>query len=193
MWIVDWRQREAKIVVRKSVLFLAVLLVFGGMVSLVSQLDPIAAQEATPGSLTGHPLVGSWMVDTDIATDSDLPEMGIFTSDGTVFGLGATRWVSGAWEAMDDTTGSVTMVGVFAADGGGSVVLRGNHVVDESGDAWSCDCTFTIVAPDGSVVTSGSATAHATRLPVETADSAGMPLTGFPTWSPPAPKATPAA
>jgi hypothetical protein len=177
---------------RKLVAIIALVVALGGIASN-GMLEPrIAAQDATPSSLEGHPLVGTWMVDTDIATDTDLPEIGIFTSDGTVFGLGATRWVSGAWEAADESTGAVTMAGVFAANGGGYVVLRGDHVVDETGNAWSCDCTFTIVGPDGSVVTSGMASAHATRLPIESVDAAGMPLAGFPTWSPAA-EATPAA
>jgi hypothetical protein len=178
-------------IVRKLAVILAVVVLLGGVAIIGTLPGSIVAQDATPAPLAGHPLVGSWMVDTDISTDSDLPELGIFTSDGTVFGLGATRWVSGAWEAVDGSTGAATMAGVFAADGGGSVVLRGTHVVDETGNAWTCDCTFTIVAPDGSVVTSGTATAHATRLPIEMADAAGMPLAGFPTWTPA--EATPAA
>jgi hypothetical protein len=153
-----------------------------------------AAQDATPGNLAGHPLVGTWVVDTNVDTESDPPEVGIFTSDGTVFGLGASRWVSGAWEAADDHTGTVTMTGVFEANGGGYVVVRGPHEVDESGDAWTCPCTFTVVAPDGTVLTSGTATAHATRLPVESADAVGKPLPGFPAWAPESPAmATPSA
>jgi hypothetical protein len=179
-------------VVRKLAVIVAIVAVVGSVAIGGMPNHDIAAQEATPGSLAGHPLVGSWIVDTDIATDSDLPEIGIFTSDGTVFGLGATRWVSGAWEMADDSTGSVTMAGVFAANGGGYVVLRGLHEVDETGNAWTCDCAFTVVAPDGSVLTTGTATAHATRLPVESVDQAGMPLAGFPTWVPAA-DATPAA
>ena len=178
--------------VRKLTAIIAVVVIVGGIAISGMRDLQTSAQDATPASLEGHPLIGTWMVDTDIATDTDLPEVGIFTSDGSVFGLGATRWVSGAWEATDGSTGSVTMAGVFAADGGGYAVLRGLHVVDETGNAWSCDCTFTIVAPDGSVVASGMATAHATRLPIESADAVGSPLAGFPTWTP-ATEATPAA
>ena len=184
-------ERDAVIAIRQLAVVVAVLALVGSIGLLGARHSQTAAQEATPAALAGHSLVGSWIVDTDIATGSDLPEIGIFTSDGTVFGLGATRWVSGAWEATDDSTGLATMVGVFAADGGGSVVLRGFHQVDETGNAWTCECTFTLVAPDGSVVTSGSATAHATRLPVESVDAAGSTLPDFPTWVP-ADAATPA-
>ncbi len=153
------------------------------------------AQEATPEGLSSHPLVGTWIVDTNVAMDSDGPEIGMFHADGTVFGLGASRWVSGAWEAADDSTGLVTMAGVFDANGGGYVVLRGPHTVDDTGDSWTCDCTFTVVSADGTLLDSGQATAHATRLPIETAESVGMTLPGFPTWVPAAataPEGTPA-
>jgi hypothetical protein len=153
-----------------------------------------SAQEATPGNLAGHPLVGTWIVDSNVDTDTDAPEIGIFNADGSVFGLGASRWVSGAWEAADDTTGAATMAGVFEANGGGYVVLRGPHAVDETGNGWTCACTFTVVAADGSVLDSGIATAHGTRLPVEPVEAMGMPLAGFPNWSPAAlPDATPPA
>jgi hypothetical protein len=152
-----------------------------------------AAQDATPDNVGDHPLVGTWIVDTNVDTDTDAPEIGIFTADGSSFGLGANRWVSGAWEAADQVTGAATLVGVFDANGGGYVVLRGPHQVDESGNAWTCPCTFTVVAPDGTVLASGTATAHATRLPIEAVESMGKPLVEFPTWAPaPTAAATPA-
>jgi len=172
----------------------AALVIAGSTLTAGGNNLATAAQDATSDNLAGHPLVGSWVVDTNVDTESDPPEIGIFTSDGTVFGLGANRWVSGAWEAADDHTGTVTMTGVFDANGGGYVVLRGPHEVDESGDAWTCPCTFTVVAPDGTVLTSGTATAHATRLPIESADAAGQPLPGVPMWTPESPAAsTPSA
>ena len=178
---------------KAGVVVAAALVVMGGLAG-GGRSDPgVAAQEAR-GDLANHPLVGTWIVDTDIDNDADAPEIGIFTADGSVFGLGASRWVSGAWEAADDATGTVTMAGVFDANGGGYVVLRGPHQVDETGDGWTCACTFTVVTPDGTVLTSGEATAHAVRLPIEPADSSGMPLAGFPAWSPAAPAAaTPGA
>ena len=173
---------------------IAALLIAGSSVASGQGNLATAAQDASSDGLAGHPLVGTWVVDTNVEMESDPPEVGIFTSDGTVFGLGANRWVSGAWEAADDHTGTVTMTGVFDANGGGYVVVRGPHEVDESGDAWTCPCTFTVVAPDGTVLTSGTATAHATRLPIESADAVGQPLSAFPAWAPESPgAATPAA
>jgi hypothetical protein len=165
----------------------AIVIVVGSLaVSGLSGLGS-SAQVATPGAPGGHPLVGSWIVDTNVDSNADAPEMGIFTADGTSFGLGANRWVSGAWEAADEVTGAATLVGVFDANGGGYVVLRGPHQVDETGDAWTCACTFTVVAADGTVLDSGTATARGTRLPIEPVEAQGAPLAGFPTWVPQAP------
>ena len=77
----------------------AALLIAGSTMTTGNSDLATAAQEATPGALAGHPLVGTWIVDTDVDMASDPPEVGIFNADGTVFGLGASRWVSGAWEA----------------------------------------------------------------------------------------------
>jgi hypothetical protein len=175
----------------KTIVLSAVAL--SGLVLAGLSGDRVSAQDAASGERTAHPLVGTWMVDTNVDDDTDLPEIGIFTSDGSVFGLGATRWVSGAWDVADDHTGDVTMAGVFDANGGGYVVVRGPHQVDDTGDVWTCDCTFTVVAPDGTVIASGSAPARATRLPVESVEAAGQPLAGFPTWSPVTAESTPAA
>jgi hypothetical protein len=168
--------------VRSKAIVLSVVALSGLALGGLSDAG-VSAQDAA-GERSAHPLVGTWMVDTNVDIDTDLPEVGIFTSDGSVFGLGATRWVSGSWEAADDHTGNATMAGVFDANGGGYVVVRGPHQVDDTGDAWTCPCTFTVVAPDGTVLDSGSATARGTRLPVESVEAVGQPLAGFPTWAP---------
>lgn len=145
----------------------------------------VSAQEATPGSLAGHPLVGAWMVDTNTETDTDSPEIGIFTSDGSVFGLGASRWVSGVWAADDDSTGTVTLVGVFEGNGGGYVVIRGLTAVEPTGNRWRCDdCTLSVIGADGTVIDSGSAPAQAYRIPSQGAEHAGQGLADMPRWVP---------
>lgn len=153
----------------------------------------VSAQDATPGARAGHPLIGTWIVDTNTETDTDAPEVGIFTADGSTFGLGASRWVSGVWDASDETAGTATLVGVFDANGGGYVVIRGIHQVDATGDAWTCDCTFTVIGSDGTVLDSGSAPASGHRIPVQGVDMAGQGLPGMPVWAPALADATPAA
>jgi hypothetical protein len=169
----------------KATLIVGVMTLAIGSLPLMGHrpLD-VAAQKATPGSLEGHPLVGTWVVDTNTETDTDAPEIGIFTADGSVFGLGASRWVSGVWDIADETAGTATLVGVFEGNGGGYVVLRGIHAVDASRDVWTCDCTFTVVGADGTVLDSGSAPAMAHRIPVQGVDLAGQGLADMPRWAP---------
>jgi hypothetical protein len=172
---------------------IAALILAGGVASLGRDTSHVSAQQTATGSFEGHPLVGTWIVDTNVDSETDSPEIGIFTSDGSVVGLGATRWVSGAWEATDEQNVAITIAGVSDANGGGYVVLRGHLQVDATGDAWTCPCPFTLVAPDGRVVDSGNVTAYAIRLPIEPVSSEGMPLKGFPIWTPVMEDATPAS
>ena len=62
-----------------------------------------------------------------------------------------------ALAAIDDRAAELTLVTVFEEDVEGYVIVRGPHTVDETGDAWTCDCTFTVVGADGTVLDSGSA------------------------------------
>jgi hypothetical protein len=169
------------------------VIVCGGL-TLIGHGDlGVSAQDATSEARADHPLVGTWLVDTNTEADTDAPEIGIFAADGSSFGLGASRWVSGVWDVADGTAGTATLVGVFDANGGGYVVVRGDHVVDATGDTWNCDCTFTVVGADGTVLDSGSAPASGHRIPVQGVDMAGQGLSEMPVWAPAMADATPAA
>lgn len=153
----------------------------------ISVLTPISsltsAQETSPADLAGHPLVGTWLFDTDLDSQSDPPELGMFTSDGIFIGLGSSE-SAGSWAASDSQTGALTLVSRFDQDGGGYAVIRGPHVVDATGQRWTCDCTYTIVAADGAVLDAGQARSQGVRIPVEPAEAMGTPLAGAPTWFP---------
>lgn len=172
------------IVGKKGFISGIIAVVLCSSVALVGRGGPgVSAQEATPGARAGHPLVGTWIVDTNTETEMDAPEIGIFTADGSTFGLGASRWVSGVWDVASETGGTATLVGVFEANGGGYVVIRGVHEVDATGDTWNCDCTFTVVGADGTVLDSGSAPATAHRIPIQGVDMAGQGLSEMPAWA----------
>lgn len=155
-----------------------------------------AAQDATPTSLAGHPLVGSWLVDTDTSIETDAPELGIWTSDGLMIGIG-TNASSGMWQAADERTGLVSFVGVFP-DGSGSIVVRGPHTVDETGNTWTAPFSWTMVGPDGTVLDSGESTARGTRIQEDLSLAASVPygagtaLAVMPSWDPESAEATPA-
>jgi hypothetical protein len=149
-----------------------------------------AAQETSANDRAAHPIVGTWVVDTVVATESDPPEIAVFTVDGVLVGLGANRAVGGRWDVVDPRTVMLTLVTVFDGPGGaGYVVVRGPHTVDESGETWDCACTFTVVAADGTVIDSGEAPASGRRLPVQGPDAMGTPLAEVPTWTPASPAA----
>ncbi len=170
-------------------LIVAVLVMSG---VLVNGQSSVIAQDATPSAMMSradHPLVGTWVVDPNINLDGDTPGLGIWTSDGI---MTDPSGLAGSWEVIDAQTALVTFVNIFP-DGSGYVTVRGPHVVDETGNTWTSDYSWTIVAPDGTVLESGEGTARGTRLGVEPMDMAGQPLSTMHTWVPQASaEATPA-
>jgi hypothetical protein len=143
-----------------------------------------SAQDATPATAT-HPFAGTWVVDTVSAREHDSPEIAVVTPDGGVIGLGANRVAGGRWQAIDEHAAELTLVTVFEQDGvGGYVIVRGPHTVDETGDAWTCECTFTVVSADGTVLDAGPAPASARRLPRQGMELVGEALTEMPVWVP---------
>jgi hypothetical protein len=169
-----------------------VTVTFAGLIALGGTVPGTVAQEATPAAMGSHPFVGTWIVDTISASEHDSPEIAIATPDGGVIGLGANRVAGGRWEAIDDQSVELTLVTVFEQEGvGGYVVVRGPHTVDATGDGWTCECTFTVVGADGTVLDSGDAPASGRRLPLQGQDQVGSPLTEVPAWVPVLPEATP--
>ncbi len=80
----------------------------------------------------------------------------------------------------------LTLASVFdRPEGAGYVVVRGPHRVDETGDGWTCACTFTVVGADGSVLDSGEAPADARRRPLQGPEMARQPLSDLPAWMSP--------
>ena len=174
---------------RRISLVLVVVLSLAGLVTVRDRAT--AAQGATPAAAAVHPFVGTWVVDTVVASQTDSPEIAIVTPDGRLAGLGANRVAGGTWEAIDARSAMLTLVSVFDRGGvGGYAVVRGLHVVDATGDAWTCQCTFTVVGADGTVLDSGLAPASGRRLPVEGPEAVGTALAIVPTWTPPTPTAT---
>lgn len=168
------------------VLLIAAFVAFGGA---TNSPGATSAQDASPTALAEHPLVGTWLFDTDLGSQADPPELGVFTSDGIFVGLGSSE-SAGSWVASDPRTGALTLISRFDEDGGGYAVIRGPHVIDATGQTWTCDCTYTIVAADGTILDAGRSSSQGVRIPVEPAEAMGTALAGAPTWSP-APAAIP--
>jgi hypothetical protein len=148
-----------------------------------SQLSQRTTAQASTPTTAEHPLVGTWVVDTISASNTDSPEIAVVTSDGGLAGLGANRVAGGRWQPTSPTVAELTLVSVFdGADGAGYIIVRGPHEVDATGDAWTCECTFTLVSADGTVLDSGVAPASGRRLPLEGVDMAGQPMSVVPIW-----------
>src|SRR5215218_6902170 len=131
---------------RRMWMSLAIIVVLGGLIGAGLGFRAVSAQDDSAPSLADHPIVGTWVVDTTSASDTDSPEIGMFLADGAVVGQGANRAAGGRWEVIDAQTVMMTLVTVSDSGGEGSyvvvyVVVRGPHTVDASGDAWTCACT----------------------------------------------------
>ncbi len=149
-----------------------------------------AAQDATPAALAEHPLVGTWIVDTEVDNEADAPSVTVFGADGTVLDASADGATAGTWEATGSSTATVVLVGVFEEEGfGGSYYVRIEIEVDEAGETFEGPYTFTVVAADGTVLETGELMAQGTRLHVPPAEAAGTPLPEIPTWTPATPEA----
>lgn len=168
-----------------STLVFALGLALTGIVWMGGASGARGAQESTPAASASHPIVGAWVVDTVSASPVDSPEIGIFMPNGSIAGLGANRVAGGSWEVIDERSVMLTLVTVSDLAGVGSyAIVRGPHTVDESGNAWTCACTFTVVGADGVVIDSGEAPANALRVPVQGTEITGMALDEVPFWQP---------
>ena len=155
----------------------------GGLgLALAATTRQASAQEATPAAMAGHPLVGTWIFDKDIANPSELPSVVVFTADGGL--LDPSEGVAGAWQATGPRSAAWTLVDFLTEGPAGYVVVRSTAEIDEGGDALAGPYSFTVVAADGTVLASGEASSTAVRLPIEPIEAGGTPLAGFPTWTP---------
>ena len=172
---------------RRIIVVLALVSVIGvaGVIMGRSAIG-IGAQADTTA---GHPLVGTWIV-LDERDTTAAPSMTILTSIGIVFDASAAGRVgAGSWEATGPRSGAATFVYVFEGQTGdlsATAVIRAAIEVNDAGDTFTADYSYTSVAPDGTVVDSLTSTARGVRVSVEPVENAGTPLARFPTVAVPA-------
>jgi hypothetical protein len=176
---------------RGAALLVALLVVILAGAGIAGGAGTVAAQASTPTVAAGHPLVGTWIVDTEVDDPSNPPSFDAFNADGTVVNIGSDGASVGAWEATGPRTATFTFVAVTqGANGEAMVILRANLEVDQSGESFTASHSFTLVAPNGTILASAQGgTAHGTRLHSEPMEAGGKALPEMPTWTP----ATPAA
>jgi hypothetical protein len=138
------------------------------------------AQEATPTDMSGHPLVGTWLLDTNADDPDDAPEVTIFTADGAYISVDAEGLPSlGVWEANGERTALLTIVspGMEEEAFAGTFLVRAAIEVNAAGDSFTAQYTGEFVEPDGTETGEyGPGTATATRIDVEEMGTPAGPL-----------------
>ena len=145
------------------------------LVVALALLSPAAggrgrAQDATPASLAGHPLVGAWILDTDAADPANPPALAAFTADGVYVQADADGSDGyGAWAATGERTADLTIVfhAVDEAGAVGSTTVRAAVEVEADGQALTATYTLEFAgegAPAGEI---GPVEATGERIGVE--------------------------
>ncbi len=168
---------------RVSLLFALAAIVLLGLLVVGGSRPSLGAQDATPGAMTGHPLVGSWVV-IDPGVPDDTPSVSVFTSDGIMMDAAAEGPGAGSWEATGSRTAAVTLVvPIVEEEFAGTAIIRGTIEVDQTGDTFTSPYSYTVVAADGTVVDAGQGMVEATRIAVEPIEAEGTPHAAVPTWT----------
>ena len=103
------------------------------------------AQEATPNSLSGHPQIGVWMVESPIGR-----AIAVYSADGSVVtalaasqagpqGVAYSSTQIGTWEATGERGAHLTVVHLLSDQAGayaGSVTVDSFQEVSEDGQTW---------------------------------------------------------
>ena len=158
-------------------LSVVVVVVLGLLVTLGGSTT---AQEATPAAMGGHPLVGTWLLDTNADDPANAPEVTIFTADGAYISVDAEGFPNlGVWEASGERSATLTLVspGLEEDAFAGTFMVRATIDVDDTGDAFTAQYTGEFVEPDGTATGEyGTGTATATRIAVEEMGTPAGPI-----------------
>jgi hypothetical protein len=153
---------------RFAVLLSMVVLALGLM---VTSGRGSTARQATPTAMSGHPLVGTWLLDTNADDPANAPEVTVFTADGAYISVDAEGFPNhGVWEATGERTAGLTIVspGMEEDAFAGTFVVRASIEVGQTGDTFTAQYTGEFVTPDGTRTGEyGPGTATANRITVE--------------------------
>ena len=158
--------------------FVVVLLV--AMTASGFRSDAAAQDTATQG----HPLVGTWLVDTNPDASDNALDTVNFTTDGTFTNVETGGFVSlGAWEATGERTANLTIVAYELDEEGnniGSTTIRVFIEVGANGNSFSGEYTIEFVQADGtSNGEAGPGIVSGERLVVEGPGTPAMTLAEF--------------
>jgi hypothetical protein len=163
----------------------AVLALF---VLTTSAIGPAAlAQDASPGAMAEHPLVGAWLLDTSGEETGNPSSDIIFHADGTYVESDVDGVGIGSWEPTGDQTGAATFLFHQAGEDGAISTVKIRATVEVAADGLSFTATYTLefVGADGtSSGELGPGTATGTRITVEPEGTPVGPLGPPPGASP---------
>ena len=152
-----------------STFVLAVTLAVVGSLAVGLSILDAGAQDT---SRQDHPLVGTWLADTEPENETGGNDLFTFSSDGTYIDVevdGTTQL--GAWESTGATTANLTILGYEGDDEGNHVVsitIRASIEVSADGASFTAQYTIEFTYPDGSSTgQAGPGTVTGTRLAVE--------------------------
>ena len=158
--------------------FVVVLLVAVAAFGFRSDAD---AQET---STQGHPLVGTWLADTDPEATGNALDTLSFTADGTFTDVEAGGFVQlGAWEATGERTANLAIVAYELDEEGnniGSTTIRVSIEVGADGNRFTAEYTIEFIQADGtSGGEAGPGIVTGERLVVEGPGTPAMTLDEF--------------
>jgi hypothetical protein len=105
----------------------------------------IGAQDAT--EMAGHPLVGTWLLDTDTDDPTNPPSLASFGADGIYTEVDADGSAGmGSWEATGPDTAALTFHGLGDE---GMVTVRAAIEVAADGQSLTATYTLEFTTPDG--------------------------------------------
>jgi hypothetical protein len=147
-----------------------------------------AAQVATPAALAEHPIVGAWRWASYplVSADPDPQSYAIFHADGTYQEVFGDQTFIGVWQTAGargadviSHSGDIALSpDVFEA---GTLTVRANLVVDETGNALAGTSTVRATAADGTVVMeAGPYTIAGIRLSISPASDGSEPAVATP-------------
>lgn len=144
------------------------------------------AQDATPAALVDHPVVGAWWSANDAEGPGVNTAYVVFHDDGTYLEVDPNIGIGvGAWRPTGERSAELTYVFQDinpepAATAPGTVTVRQEIEVDETGNAFLAPLTVEVRIPDGMVVFTAAYTARGERLEIEPMTPLGTPIVATP-------------